>query len=195
MKFVPKFQINNTPALVQIMAWRRPGDKPLSGTMMVSLLTYICVAQPQWVKPHNGTVSLPRYHGVGDENLSVMRKPLGAWPTYLPLFVLCHIYNAKIYDIWSVINGNWKDKIIDDGLALLYLRQYTSWWLRCSWSSADMHLEHCLSVLLQLYLHSCLVNHLASMDWTKTHSKMRWETWFWNLVYHIAEVWRYNPRN
>ena len=31
------------------MAWRRPGDKPLSETMMVCLLTHICVTQPQWV--------------------------------------------------------------------------------------------------------------------------------------------------
>ena len=30
MKFVSKVPINNIPALVQIMAWRRPGDKPLS---------------------------------------------------------------------------------------------------------------------------------------------------------------------
>ena len=28
LKFVPKFRINNIPALVQIMAWHRPGDKP-----------------------------------------------------------------------------------------------------------------------------------------------------------------------
>ena len=28
LKFVPKVSINNIPALVQIMAWRRPGDKP-----------------------------------------------------------------------------------------------------------------------------------------------------------------------
>ena len=27
LKFVPKVRINNIPALVQIMAWRRPGDK------------------------------------------------------------------------------------------------------------------------------------------------------------------------
>ena len=40
---------NNIPALVQIMAWRRPGDKPLSEAMMVSLLTHICVTLPQWV--------------------------------------------------------------------------------------------------------------------------------------------------
>ena len=49
LKFVPKVWINNIPALVQIMAWRRSGDKPLSEPMMVSLLTHICVTQPQWV--------------------------------------------------------------------------------------------------------------------------------------------------
>ena len=41
LKFVPKGPINNIPALVQIMAWRRPGDKPLSEPVTVSLLTYI----------------------------------------------------------------------------------------------------------------------------------------------------------
>ena len=30
LKFVPKGPINNIPALVQIMTWRRSGDKPLS---------------------------------------------------------------------------------------------------------------------------------------------------------------------
>ena len=50
LKIVPGGPINNIPALVQIMAWRRPGDKPLSETMMVSLPTHICVTRPQWVK-------------------------------------------------------------------------------------------------------------------------------------------------
>ena len=50
LTFVPKGQINNIPALVQIMAWRRPGNKPLSEPMMFSLLMHICVARPQWVK-------------------------------------------------------------------------------------------------------------------------------------------------
>ena len=54
LKFVPKGLNNNIPALVQIMAWRRPGDKPLSEPMIVRLPThicvaYICVARPQWV--------------------------------------------------------------------------------------------------------------------------------------------------
>ena len=34
MKFVPKGSINDIQALVQIMAWRRPGDKPLSEPMV-----------------------------------------------------------------------------------------------------------------------------------------------------------------
>ena len=42
LKFVPKAPINNILALVQIMAWRQPGDKPLSEPMMVSLLANIC---------------------------------------------------------------------------------------------------------------------------------------------------------
>ena len=50
LKFVPTSPIDNIPALFQIMAWRWPGDKPLSEAMMVSLLTHICVARPQWVK-------------------------------------------------------------------------------------------------------------------------------------------------
>ena len=50
LKFVPPGLINNIPALVQIMAWRRPGDKPLSEPMMVSLLTHICITRPHWVK-------------------------------------------------------------------------------------------------------------------------------------------------
>ena len=50
LKFVPKGPINNIPTLVQIMAWRRPGDKPLSGPMRVILLMHISVTRPQWVK-------------------------------------------------------------------------------------------------------------------------------------------------
>ena len=49
VKFVLKGPINNIPAMVHLMAWRRPGDKPLSEPMIVSLLMHICVTLPQWV--------------------------------------------------------------------------------------------------------------------------------------------------
>ena len=47
LKFVSKSQINNIPALVQIIACRRPGDKPLSEPMVAIILTHICVTRPQ----------------------------------------------------------------------------------------------------------------------------------------------------
>ena len=40
LKFVPKGPINNIPALVQILAWRRSGDKPLSEPMLVSIFSW-----------------------------------------------------------------------------------------------------------------------------------------------------------
>ena len=49
LNFVPSGPINDMSALVQIMAWRRPGDRPLSEPMMDSLPTHICVTRPQWV--------------------------------------------------------------------------------------------------------------------------------------------------
>ena len=56
LEFVPKGPINNILALVQIMAWRRPGDKPLSEPLLVSLLTHICVTRPQWVKEMHSVI-------------------------------------------------------------------------------------------------------------------------------------------
>ena len=49
LKFFLEGSINNTPALVQIMAWCRPGNKQLSEPMMVGLLMHTCIPQPQWV--------------------------------------------------------------------------------------------------------------------------------------------------
>ena len=57
LKLVPKGPINNISALVQIMAWRRPGNKPLSETMMVRLPTHICITRPQLVKFGNTLVA------------------------------------------------------------------------------------------------------------------------------------------
>ena len=48
LKSVLKGPNNSIPALIQIMAWRRPDDKPLFEPMLVSLLTHICVTGPQW---------------------------------------------------------------------------------------------------------------------------------------------------
>ena len=61
LKFVLKGPINNIPALVQIMAWRRPGYKRLSELMLENLLTHVCVTRPQWVKHWNTLSCLDQY--------------------------------------------------------------------------------------------------------------------------------------
>ena len=53
----------------QIMAWRRPGDKPLSKAMMVNLPTHICVTRPQWV---NNYESVNIYLGKGQKCLPLV---------------------------------------------------------------------------------------------------------------------------
>ena len=75
LKFVPKGLINNIPALVLIMAWRRPGDKPLSEPMMVNSLTHICVTRPQWVNvKHIKSVPLHHDNATWHNNLVLYKR-------------------------------------------------------------------------------------------------------------------------
>ena len=93
LKFVPEGPINNIPALVQIMAWRRPGDKPLSGAMMVNLPTHKCVSRPQWV-----TCDMGVFYGVlGLENTSITKQQaqvtLHPWPS--KSLLLCQTFGTN----------------------------------------------------------------------------------------------------
>ena len=47
--------------LVRIMAWCRPGDKPLSEPMMITLLMQICATQPQWDNANQKTNNDDKY--------------------------------------------------------------------------------------------------------------------------------------
>ena len=67
----------NIPALVRIMAWRWPGDKPLFEPTMVKLPTHICVTRPQWVNKEQNGRHLPRhfasipYNSKNDKSIAV----------------------------------------------------------------------------------------------------------------------------
>ena len=96
LEFVPKGPINNIPALVQMMAWRRPGDKPLSEPMIVSLRTHICVTRPQWVKTYHMHFT-PRNKTVNYISMYIHNVPIGRvmWA------------NSLVYKLVY----NWTDKI------------------------------------------------------------------------------------
>ena len=104
LKFVLNGPINNIPALVQVMAWRRPGGKPLSEPVMVSLLTHICVTRPQWVNAKS--VSIPWCdHGIACIHIQSARltkyiKPIANYFILLPInhiFLPIWIFCATIY--------------------------------------------------------------------------------------------------
>ena len=56
LKFVLKGPINNVAALVHILACYQPGDKPTSETMMLILVTHLCVTLHQLFNISFGSV-------------------------------------------------------------------------------------------------------------------------------------------
>ena len=83
LEFFPRGPINNIPTLVQVMAWRRPGDKPLSEPVMVRVPTHICIIRPQWVKEENFTLRVDCFTLLLARHLAdvscYIAKPLGTW--------------------------------------------------------------------------------------------------------------------
>ena len=170
LKFVPKGLINNIPASVQIMAWRRPGDKPLSEPMMISLPTHICVTRPQWVnfRMRNRTRSqhfLKYYYH---------RKMYTTISVHILVIFFCSELSRKmwvgsnddvavIYMIWcsykweSVVNHSMSEKVIIHGKSCnnsLYPP------LQRSWKGVYWYHLVCLSVCLiclsvRLWTESC----------------------------------------
>ena len=76
LKSVPKGPINNIPALVQIMAWRRTGDKPLSEPMMTQFNdAYI---------HHSASMSWGTFFWAFEDNFIIIwREPLKFHTKYL----------------------------------------------------------------------------------------------------------------
>ena len=93
LKFVPKDRINNISSLVQLMAWRRPGDKPLSEPLMFSSLTHICVTRLQWV---NATVSV---------QYVITYEADHFWRTKYK-FILLYLSRSMIVHLWKLVQSH-----------------------------------------------------------------------------------------
>ena len=113
LMFVSKGPINNIPSLVQIMAWGRPGDKPLSNLMLVSLLTQICVTRPQWV---NALYNFQLWRWIGMSGIFLCKIPLhdirknntmyNDLPSYLYCRRLSHWW-LMLPKIFSIVPGGY----------------------------------------------------------------------------------------
>ena len=102
LKFVPKGPINNIPALVQIMAWRRSGDKPLSEPMMVSSLTHICVTRPQCV--NGGRMYTNTFYQIAASFINNI-FPEFAEQKVLPE-ILSYINSYQFYDMHTIYSSH-----------------------------------------------------------------------------------------
>ena len=132
LSFVPKGPIDNIPALVQIMAWRRSGDKPSSGPMMVRLPTHICVTRPQWV---NTVVLCLEYYcllyNVKETNSSALAMELCLFYikpllNYQFLAEPCGLF-THILQVDSLVLG--QSCNLDDK----FWTKFSGWWLGYLW--------------------------------------------------------------
>ena len=107
LKSVSKDLINIIPALVQIMAWRHPGDKPISELMMACLLTHICVTRPHWVRFLNIILLLRHKH----ESLASIRHTVRTINSNIGFeltVILCVVvvaWEAFVYSHSSLVLG------------------------------------------------------------------------------------------
>ena len=101
LKFVPKGPINNIPALVYILPCGRPGDKPLSEAMMVSLQMHICVTRLQWVNGNIQCVNEFVWLSVLGDNLIIFDQ--GYLCTNMP-----HLPHDWLGDLGVHIKLTWK---------------------------------------------------------------------------------------
>ena len=135
LKFVPRGPINNIPSLIQVMAWRWLGNKPLSETMMFNLPTHICVTRPQWVKLVNW------------------------WFRYW--LVICLVPNPYLSQCYTIVNHNQRNKFQWDFKKNAAILIQKNWFESAGWQSLCL----CLDVLICTYwqktgnlgLHLCFI--------------------------------------
>ena len=111
LKFAALGPINDIPAMVQIMVWRRSGAKPLSESMMDSLMTHVCVTRPQWVNvtPYSSVLKLVyRFtmlftRMLYDWRLTIIRPHIQICYKWRkdPRFIYIYIYMCIYICIWA----------------------------------------------------------------------------------------------
>ena len=98
LKFVTKSPINIIPALVKIMAWHRPGDKPLTESMMANLLMHICVTRPQWIKSANpDSIYIMLTCTKGQIPLQTVDKKSQRWIHFFILAMIMYIEEVLVF--------------------------------------------------------------------------------------------------
>ena len=96
-EYFPKGIFDNIPELMQKMAWRLPGDRPLTEPMTVILLMHVCVTWPQWVNDSMGN------HLKYNKNSFAIQSYLESmiFPQYLSNFRLKNVNINRFFN-WPI---------------------------------------------------------------------------------------------
>ena len=165
------------------MAWRRPGDKPLSEPMMIRLLTHICVIRPQWVKK-NKAVEVD--HISGEIIISSTQVLL---PVYQKLFnsILNGAYYPEVWKKGIVVNlvktgdpynpDNCRGLTINSCLGKVFNtiinnRLTNFWWttIKSPRNKLDLKRRHVQVTIYLLWMYCCR----STPNWKKIIPVFRW---------------------
>ena len=126
----PVGPINNDPTLVQIMAWRRTGDKPLSAPIMARPLTHVCVTRSGVtldlrIRPSGSHLPfyVPRTLIGYTEKIQTWVFPVLIWCfmyyvklmlviiyRYLMIYYILHRYYENSFNAWIFLRFNVSDE-------------------------------------------------------------------------------------
>ena len=162
------------------MAWRRPGDKPLSEPMVVySLLAHICATQPQWV-------NVPWLYSVYIISMQHIITSECSWRATTDM----HQHDALVVNRHSAISNNHVNSTItsvawikprDTEVTSQLLNKQCSGeagrsatiWFLCNWW------VHLLTQIIRLMLRR---HRIANMSYV-----------LWKLTYLRRDMWRLFP--
>ena len=157
--FVTKGSINNIPALVRIMSWRRPGNKPLSEPMMVSLLTQICDTRPRWASIHLASMSF-NCHSLRSCAFPFMKSSYH--DAFNILFKTNYIRNhqwnknmihtlGKYFTTHSSIEQWIDDSMNINHNAMIEQVSARYWFYKCLWSNSNVHFALIYALIRYIY--------------------------------------------
>ena len=171
LKFVPKGPINNIPALVEIMAWCRPSDKPLSEPMIVSLLMNIYAS-----------LSFNELILKGDTNIACLwcvHCKFKAWS----ISAICHCRELcnKCVKLDRIIKYSTLQQVCQDCYwAIVLFWQSLSWQIPQKFNPIQIITEHALrcGTELDIFWHYIQLKipllQINTMLCSKRHTKFKW---------------------
>ena len=108
LKFVPKGSINNMSALVQVMAWRKTGDRPLPEPWWPSSLVYMCGTRGRWVNEHCV------HQDARWTNTPATMNQQFEQPYFHKWVCCCYLCTSKLWIIQGYTKLSWGIKYLND---------------------------------------------------------------------------------